>query len=246
MSNLDFFNQLAKTTNTYLNTARMVSFNFGIFKKTFDDVNRKLNFQMDDMVLDLGGGCGQITRYIAEACREVVLADGAPETLRVAQKTLKNHANISYQVLDIRKPPLPFSSNRFDKILCYSVVHYLESLEEFEILIAEFLRISKPQGKILIGDIPLKEKYESYLQERRKSPLKNFVLNQRYYLKKYFTQLFYKIKGINADLVKGLIYTKDAIAGILQKFSNIRFEFLKQDPKLPFANSREDLLIIKK
>src|SRR3989344_8750437 len=108
MSNIEFFNQLAKSTNTYLNTGRMSLFDFQVYRRTFDDINRKIGLKSGDRVLDLGGGCGQIASYVAQNVREVVLADGAEEALAVANKNLSRFTNVAYQLVDITVLPLPF------------------------------------------------------------------------------------------------------------------------------------------
>lgn len=245
MSNIEFFNQLAKSTNTYINTGRMSLFDFRVYRRTFDDVNRKVGFAPGQRVLDLGGGCGQIASHIAGIAKEVVLADGAKDALAVAKKNLAHLANVTYQLVDIQALPLPFGDNSFDRVVCYSVVHYLRDYLEFERLVLELLRVVKPQGKILIGEIPLADKSQAYFEERRKRPFLNFVLNMRYYLKKLLLKAFYGLGKVDETQTTGLKYTRAVIRDALQKYRGLRFELLEQDKKLPFSNSREDLLIIK-
>lgn len=245
MSNIEFFNQLAKSTNTYINTGRMSLFDFKVYRRTFDDINRKVGFVPGQRVLDLGGGCGQIAFYIAEIAKEVVLADGAKEALAVAKKNLAHLANVTYQLVDIQALPLPFGDNSFDRVVCYSVVHYLRDYDEFERLILELLRVVKPGGNILVGEIPLADKSQAYFEVRRKRPFLNFILNVRYYGKKMLLKAFYGFGKVDETQTTGLKYTRAVIHDILQKHLGFRFELLEQDKKLPFANSREDLLIVK-
>lgn len=245
MSNIDFFNQLARHSSNYLNTGRMFGFNFKVFKRTFNDIDYKIKFQPSDEVLDLGGGAGQLTRLIAQKCHHIVLADAAAEALKLARRNLTNRSNADFSLCDISQP-LPFANEKFDKIICYSVVHYLNNYQEFQYLIKELLRISKPNAKILIADIPLQEKYDFDLLQRKSNFLKNFILNQKYYFKKFITQFFYRLKGADPSQVTGLSYTKKIITELLGDFKDLEHKFLEQDPSLPSANSREDLLIIKK
>ncbi len=246
MTNINFFNQLAQTSTGSLNTGRMVGSHPRVFKHTFGDIKRKLNFKTTDNILDLGGGAGQITAHLASQVRHVVLADGAPSAIKLAKVNLRRFNNLSFQLTDITQLPLPFADHQFDKAICYSLVHYLDNYRQFENLIKELLRVTKPNSQILIADIPLKEKYIQDLEDRKKNPLKNFFLNQRYYLKKFITNLIYKLKGADVSQVRGLSYTKHIINQILNKFHSIEYKFLEQDARLPSVNSREDLLIIKK
>ena len=245
MSNIEFFNQLAKSTNTYLNTGRMSLFDFQVYRRTFDDINKKIGLKSGDRVLDLGGGCGQIASYMARHVREVVLADGAKVALAIARKNLSRFANVTYQLVDITVLPLPFENNSFDHIVCYSVVHYLRDHNEFERLVLDLLRVVKPGGKILLGEIPLVVKAQAYFEERRKKPFLNFFLNARYHVKKFLLKAMYGFGKVDETQTTGLKYTRPVIQTILGKIPGMRFELLEQDKKLPFANSREDLLILR-
>ncbi|MBI2113111.1 MAG: class I SAM-dependent methyltransferase [Candidatus Wildermuthbacteria bacterium] len=245
MGNIEFFNQLAKSTNTYINTGRMSPFDFRVYERTFADIGRKVGLKPGDRVLDLGGGCGQIASYMAQKVKEVVLADGAEQALVVAKKNLSYLSNVTYQLVDITALPLPFENNSFDHVVCYSVVHYLRDYEEFERLVSDMLRIVKPGGKILIGEIPLADKAQAYFEERRKKPLLNFILNARYHSKKLLLKAMYRFGKVDEAQTTGLKYTRAIIRAILEKKQGIHFELLEQDKKLPFASSRQDLLIAK-
>lgn len=245
MGNLEFFDTLALKSRNYLNTARMFSMDAQIFPKTFADINSKLCIESADEVLDLGGGCGQITALISKKCHSVALADGAANALQQAKKDLATLKNIAFYEVNIQKLPLPFVDQQFDKVLCYSVVHYLDSYNEFGQLISDLIRIIRTGGKILIGDIPLAEKYEAVMHERARHPLRNFLHNARYFTRKFLTSMYYRAKKLDPGQVKGIKYSRQAIMKEMSAHSNCKFRLVEQDPSLPFADSREDLLIIK-
>ena len=244
MGNIEFFNELAH--KRILSNARMVSLNFDVYAKTFADIDRKLKFTSADSVLDLGGGTGQIAGLIARKSRQVVLTDGAAEALKVARESLANPPNVSCRQLNLERLPLPFAGDVFDKVVCYSVVHYLSDHNHFIKLLSEMLRVTKPGGQILVGDIPLTDKGRQYLAERRKHPFRNLLGNLQYYLKKTLTTWRYHLKGINDSQISGLAYTKTQLASLLGRLRGINYEWLEQDSNLPFVNSREDLLITKR
>ena len=100
-------------------------------------------------------------------------------------------------------------------------------------------------GKILIGEIPLADKAQAYFEERRKKPFLNFFLNARYHVKKFLLKAMYGFGKVDETQTTGLKYTRPVIQTILGKIPGMRFELLEQDKKLPFANSREDLLILR-
>ncbi|MBU1901590.1 methyltransferase domain-containing protein, partial [Patescibacteria group bacterium] len=223
MTNIDFFNDLAQKTSKHLNGGRMF-FHIFVEKKIVRDVHEKLTISSKDILLDLGGGCGNITKYLLEKCHQVCLADMAEQTISVAKKKLSKFSNVVYKIVDINQD-LPFKDSEFDKIVCYSVVHYLDKKEYIEGLILELIRITNSDGKILIGDIPLKEKHASLLKEREKKTIKNFFLNQKYFFDKRLLRYIYTKKGINISQVKGVNYTQIFLENILKDIPNIKFYF---------------------
>lgn len=243
MGNIEFFNELA--AKGLKSNARMISLNFGVYRKTFVDIDRKLKFGSADVVLDLGGGTGQLAGLVALKSGNVVLADGAEEALNIARRDLKERENIEYQRLDLTKFPLPFADNFFDKIICYSVVHYLSDHKQFLNLVKELLRITKSHGKILIGDIPLSDKGRDYLDKRKENPFQDFLGSAKYFFKKNSTNLLYKLKDINSTQVHGLSYDRKTLEHLLSQIKLARFAIVPQDSTLPFANSREDVIISK-
>lgn len=243
MGNVEFFNELAR--KRILSNARMVPFDFEIYTKTFTDIDKKLKFLPADSVLDLGGGTGQITAFIAEKVRKVVLADGATEALTVAKDILRDLQNVTFKQVDLNTVSLPFDDSEFDKIVCYSVIHYLDERQKCESLFAELLRISKPGGRLLIADIPLADKKRVYLAERKKHFFKHLMASISYHFQKAVTDLIYKFKGVDEKQVSGLHFTRGDLENILGRLQGINYQWLIQDSSLPFANSREDLLIVK-
>lgn len=242
MGNIDFFNELA--AKGLKSNARMV-LDFDVYQKTFADIDSKLQFVSSDVVLDLGGGTGQLAGLAALKTKSVILADGAEQALNIAKRDLKERDNIEFQRLDLTRFPLPFADNFFDKVFCYSVVHYLSDHEQFLHLAKELVRVTKPRGKILIGDIPLSDKGREYLEARKTNPLQNFLGNVKYYFKKHATSFVYKLKGVNSKQVQGLNYDRKTIENFMNRIAGASFTFLTEDEVLPFANSREDLLITK-
>ncbi|MBI3631440.1 MAG: class I SAM-dependent methyltransferase [Candidatus Staskawiczbacteria bacterium] len=244
MQVIDFYNNLATKTSGFLATGRFFSFSPFLHKHIFNNINKKIIIKDSDEVLDLGGGTGELTKYFSQICRRVTLADGAEKAIDVAKSKLKNFKNVEYVVADINRP-LPFSREQFNKIICYSVAHYLKDMEKFNFLLEQLLLVCASKGLIFIGDIPLSEKYVKNLAERKKNSIANFLGNIRYLFKKIATSFLYNVKGINPIHFSSIKFTKEAILDVLKNYQGIECGFLAQDPRLPFANSREDLLIKK-
>ena len=245
MSNIDFFNSLAQHTNARLHTGRLFSFHVNMYTDIAEDVLTHMPLTAEQSVLDLGGGTGEIANLMSRQCRAVTVADAAEAALDRAKERFAENKKLSFVWCDANAA-LPFADGQFDAAVCYSVVHYLADHEAFRRLVSELLRVVRPGGRVYVGDIPLSEKYAQTMEERKKHPVKNFILNQRYYFKKFMTSRIYKKHQVAVDDIHALTYTRDRIAQLLSSIPGITMNFFAQAKRLPFANSREDLLIEKR
>jgi ubiquinone/menaquinone biosynthesis C-methylase UbiE len=100
-------------------------------------------------VLDLACGTGLFAVPIADRCRAVTAVDVSTELL--ATLTVKAIPNLETIVGDIRDYAFP--ENTFDRVLLYAAIQYLEHTEVIE-LMKKIACGLKPQGILLIGDIP--------------------------------------------------------------------------------------------
>ncbi|HUL21093.1 MAG TPA: methyltransferase domain-containing protein [Thermodesulfobacteriota bacterium] len=121
------------------------------------DVIRKLSLKKGERILD--AGCGSAI-FLSEILKHIpVNAVGIDFSAAHIRFAKQNISDIHFLVTSIEN--LPFSSSYFDKILSYSVFHCLEDWKKG---LNEFLRVSKPGGKILIGDVPSgRHRYRMYL-----------------------------------------------------------------------------------
>lgn len=88
------------------------------------------NFKKNATVLDIGCGCGGMTKNIPGA----VGSDISFELLKIAKKRSKNE----YVVADSSK--LPFKNNSFDYVVCFGVLHHFPDISE---VAREMKRIAK-------------------------------------------------------------------------------------------------------
>lgn len=243
ISSIHDFNQLAVKTGKNMRSGQMFSFKSNSYSKIASDIIEKIKLSTDDNLLDAGGGAGDIALLLSTCCQKITVLDGSSYAIDIAQKNINsNHAN--FIVHDLENP-LPFKDNEFSAIVCYSVIHYLKNKESFSLLLKEFLRILSPNGRLLIGDIPLKDKYEKNMLSRQTRPFYNFLKNTQYLLKKYITDFFYRYQRLVIIPKLRPQYTKSLLEDILKNHSNIEYQFLLQPKDFPFSDSREDLLIKK-
>lgn len=113
------------------------------------DVLKKLDLQPCHVVADLGCGNGCFSRLMAMRCRSVLACDVSPDLLSTWNSTCP--PNVQCCVRDIRD--LRLKEYEFDRILAYGVLQYL-SLTETLTLLQSLVSALRPEGRILMGDLP--------------------------------------------------------------------------------------------
>ena len=113
-----------------------------------EDVWKKLRATSQCALLDVGSGIGLFVQAFQDHLRRIVGTD-------IALTMMKDAAAINPRgtFLQCDVASLPFSSKSFDRLLCYSVFHYLQDDVHAQKTIDEFRRVVKTDGLILIGDV---------------------------------------------------------------------------------------------
>jgi len=118
-------------------------------------------------ILDFGCGQGRLCAELMElGFRNVVGADSSPEMIRAAQRVCPD---FSFVVNEGAR--LPFAPGSFDAILLFAVLTCIPDDAAQKTLLAEFKRILRPGGLLLISDYPLQtdarnqERYAKFSQE---------------------------------------------------------------------------------
>jgi SAM-dependent methyltransferase len=103
-----------------------------------------------DLVLDAGGGAGDLSRALAGRARQFVVADLTDE-LRAAGRDAAERDGVA-NVLFVRAAleALPFADRSFDAVLCRFVVHHLADAAP---ALAELARVCRPAGRVVIADL---------------------------------------------------------------------------------------------
>jgi ubiquinone/menaquinone biosynthesis C-methylase UbiE len=107
-------------------------------------------------VLEVGCAAGFLAKVLAPSVGEYVGVDLAEAPLAVARRLGLNNASFERASGE----SLQFPDRRFDAAYCYDVFSNFPSFATGEPIIAEMLRVVKPQGRVLIGSIPDREKAE--------------------------------------------------------------------------------------
>jgi len=103
-------------------------------------------------VLELGCGCGAITRFLGENFDEVISVDGSYERAEIARKRSKDLESVS--VICSNFQDLPFEGV-FDLIVCVGVFEYSENYingeKPFNKALQLFKTYLKPDGKLFLA-----------------------------------------------------------------------------------------------
>jgi SAM-dependent methyltransferase len=104
----------------------------------------------DDLVLDAGGGAGDLSRTLAGRARQFVVAD-LTAALRDVGRDAADAAG-ARNVLFVRAAleDLPFPDRSFDAVLCRFVVHHLADPAP---ALRELRRVCRGEGRVVVADL---------------------------------------------------------------------------------------------
>lgn len=133
---------------------KMAYYEFGkplsaeVMARIHRDVLNKFPVTRSCRMLDVGGGVGLFSQIFKRRIKQVTLTDISLTMLKSAQELNPKNPGL---VCDASS--LPFKKNSFERVLCYSVFHYLAGQAAARKVLEEFVRVTKPGGAIFVGDI---------------------------------------------------------------------------------------------
>ena len=148
-------------------------------------------------------------------------------------KTLPNSPNTTKLVG--RFPDVPLPSEEFDAILAYSVVHYVHGHSSLDEFLDGALRLLKPGGQLLLGDLPNVSKRKRYFSSKTGMDFhKNFMQTE-------------EDPKINTFETPDGKFDDSNVLQILLRCRLLGFEsyVMPQNSNLAFSNRREDILVIR-
>jgi len=208
-------------------------------KNIFDDIIEKLKLDDKDNILDIGCGCGtvvyELIDYIQNNKKQLVLNDSL-QVLEQIQNDVNKKDNIKF--IDGRFPSINLDKDiKFDAIILYSVLHYLDK-ENIFIFLDSILDRLNNQGLFLIGDIPNMDK-----RDRFSNSTFGKDFNKKWSENKTTCHITESYPSINLDFFDDdLIYK---ILSYIRKKDNYNAYLLPQSSKMPFGYIRDDILIEK-
>ena len=99
-------------------------------------------------VLEIGSGIGNLSRFIVERARSVVLSDMEAHYLDALSKTFSGDPRVSVATYDLDgEPSSVIASRRFDAIVAVNVI---EHIRDDHALVRRLAALLKPGGKLVI------------------------------------------------------------------------------------------------
>jgi len=118
-----------------------------------DSIQKVLNIQKDDDILDLCCGNGVLTKYFASKCRSITGVDFSETLISIAQK-YNSPSNAKYFMMSALDPKIiEICEKPFSKIFMYEALQYFNS-SEFAQLLDYILHIIDQNSVIFIAGIP--------------------------------------------------------------------------------------------
>ncbi|OZA77436.1 SAM-dependent methyltransferase [Polynucleobacter sp. 39-46-10] len=232
------FRRLAadKTLSKYERIGFPDSYRQGFESNIFADIQFKLtNLAADNKcIFDIGPGCSDLPKMLIDLCRErhhkLTLIDNK-EMLDL----LPNDSFIEKVAALYPNCPELIAQYRgtVDVIVCYSVLHYVLIDTAFFRFLDTSLSLLAPGGQMLIGDIPNVSKRKRFFASETGAR---------------FHQEFMKTDDLPIVEFNQIEHDQidDAVVmSLIQRARAQGFDayVLPQDPNLPMANRREDILI---
>ena len=106
-----------------------------------------------ESILDVCCGNGLFFLHSKEKSsvkRQLVGIDKSAELLQEAKKIFQDNSIKGVSLIYGNAFQLPFKSETFDRVICVNTLLNMASLDIIEALLAELMRICKPNGKILV------------------------------------------------------------------------------------------------
>ena len=204
----------------------------------FSDIARKLNLNQTTSILDIGCGCSDLVDHIIKFSKqeqkELVLIDSEEMLSNIDSKLISEEIKTIAGCFPEKEVLVNLEENYFDAIIVYSVLQYAFINQSIFHFIHSCIKLLKPGGRLLLGDIPNYQCRERFLVSHH---------GQEFLSKSTDLNLSVDLNHDNEERIDDSV-----IMSILFRFRQFGCEtyLLPQPAELPFSNRREDILIVKR
>ena len=234
MSRISFenFGARARADLSYSEKAGRHGFQQAAEARMADDVAAKMRLGPDDTLLEIGCGTGNLLLPIAS---RVARATGIDHPDCIASLRSRPGAE-RLELLEGNFLDLSIG-RRYSRVLVYSVIHYLGSLDEAKAFLSRAAGMLAPGGLLMVGDIPNEDRRRRFLD----TPEGKRVAEEHARLRAQSGAP--SPAGLAPD--PHLVRLDDAAVAALCRHleaEGLVPRVVPQPPDLPFGHTREDLL----
>ena len=202
------------------------------------DILEKLKLKKKDNIIDIGCGAGNITIPLNSFVSNTTCIDHpyCLDRLNSRLDKSKGFKLIPGNFIDLK------INKTFDKVLCYSVIHYLKDEKEMWDFIKKAISLLKPGGLALFGDLPNKTKKERFMDTKFGEKIDSE------YRKALKENNLNRTNSVNLSKDVELVDLNDeSILRLVKKIRDEGFNayLLDQPPQLSLSYTREDILVSK-
>jgi 2-polyprenyl-3-methyl-5-hydroxy-6-metoxy-1,4-benzoquinol methylase len=245
--NVEYYTKLTRETDDDTLLAARYLVDAGKEEDIWNDIALKIKPIKRQSMLDIGCGCGGLTKVILRKTASLGLDVYMMDIPAVIDKLYKNAERKFIDGVTFFKGVFPWETPKelfyktYDMVLVYSVVQYTEQPFDF---IEEVVKLLAPGGRALFGDIPnvnMKGRFLSSKQGRHfEAAYRNIPLEQ---VPIYRDQCDFvdNSTGQNKKINDQLLLS------VLERYRGQGYNayLLPEPSSLPFWHTREDLLIEK-
>lgn len=221
-----------------VSSGRYASSAFGYAGKLGRFLAREMELKPTDRLMDAGCNVGIYHKVLAPRVARLVGVDASPHAIERARKNLRHHTNAEYRVADLTSLKPGDFQHPFDKILCYSVVHFLGDIKEFEALLRIFINLlDGGHGMIFLGEVRETEMYERFQEDSKHSKgsiLRNFKFSLLKKIQKWLLR-----EGTFQEGIAPTLFRRAEIEELAARLG-AKCERLEQESWHPFYNTCVD------
>lgn len=200
-------------------------------KRVLGDILAKLALRPEDRLLDIGCNIGNLLIPLSFFVAHAVGVDHPSCLDRLRRRLPQDSPELipgNFLEIEVAGP--------FDKILCYSVLHYLAPGDLLPFC-DKAVSLLAPGGRVLFGDIPNQSRKRRFLA----SPEGQRFACQWEELRAAHPEVEPDLPQ-DPDLVQ---FNDELVAEITSRYrrQGLEVEVVEQGPDLPFGHTREDILI---
>ncbi len=134
-----------------------------VLAKTAARIAEVLQLEKNHHLLDVCCGNGLLTQQLLPYCKQITGVDLSEGQIAIAQKAQSE--NLRFLVADATQLDAHLNE-RFDHIVLYFSFQYLETTAQAKAALSQMLKQLKPNGRILLGDVPEREKLAVFYPKR--------------------------------------------------------------------------------